>query len=337
MRVHSNATTNKKQRLCIRRSSATCRGLAQELHVSPATVCTWKHRDSPEDRSSRPQEPAYAFSEAEEALILSLRRKGLALDDLVDAVRVPLPGAKRASVHRALVRHKVSRLSRPPEPPGADPEPGSRAGMFKEYGPGFVHMDCFYLPTLEGVKRYCFVAIDRDTRLSYLAVYESKDAVSATDFLRKCLAFFPLKLSKLLPLRSNAVCGIQRARVPPIEPHPEGFRNRWGNRVHTRHALCALCEAWGIEHRTTKPYTPQTDGMVERMNGLTKEATVKVHHYQTVQEMEQDLHRWFARYNLCRKHRRIGNRTSYEAAPPWYERDPSLFVREPNALLAYRS
>ena len=52
------------------------------------------------------------------------------------------------------------------------------------------------------------------------------------------------------------------------------------------------------------------------MNGLTKEATVKVHHYQTVQEMEQYLHRWFARYNLCRPHRRIGGRTPYEAAPP---------------------
>ena len=103
MHFHSNATTNKKQRQRIRESQATCRELAEELSVSPATVCTWKHRGSPEDRSCRPQEPAYAFSEAEETFILALRQKGLALDDLVDAVQVALPDAKRATVHRVLV------------------------------------------------------------------------------------------------------------------------------------------------------------------------------------------------------------------------------------------
>ncbi len=196
MQVHSNATTNKKQRLCIRQSSATCRELAQELHVSPATVCTWRHRDSPEDRSCRPQEPACAFDQAEEAFILSVRERGLALDDLVDAVRVPLPDAKRATVHRALVRHHVNRLSQVKQ--AGRQETGRQRGTFKDYGPGFVHMDCFYLPRLEQTRRYCFVAIDRATRLSYLAVYESKDAQAATDFLGRCLAFFPFRVTKLL-------------------------------------------------------------------------------------------------------------------------------------------
>ena len=92
-----------------------------------------------------------------------------------------------------------------------------------------------------------------------------------------------------------------------------------------------------IEHRTTKPYTPKTNGMVERMNGLTKEATTKAHRYQSVQGMKEDLHGWFVQYNFCRKHRRIGRKTPYEAALWWYEKEPSLFTREPTALLAYRS
>ena len=321
MRVHSNAATNKKQRLRIRHSEVTCRELAEELAVSPATVCTWKNRASPEDRSCRPKEPAYAFDEAEEALILSLRRKGLPLDDLVDAVRVPLPQAKRATVHRVLVRHKLSRLSGLSRGQEGQPE---GAGTFKEYGPGFVHMDCFYLPTLAGQKCYCFVAIDRATRLSYLAAYGSKDAASATDFLRKCLAFFPFRVVKLLTDNGR-------------EFTLKGFRNRWGNRVRVKHALDVLCEAFQIEHRTTKPYTPKTNGMVERMNGLTKEATVKKNRYETPEQMIADLRRWWVQYNFCRKHRRVGNRTPYEAALLWYERDPSLFVREPTALLAHRS
>ena len=39
-----------------------------------------------------------------------------------------------------------------------------------------------------------------------------------------------------------------------------------------------------IEHRTTLPYTPKTNGMVER------------NRYVTVAEMLDDLHGWFVRY-----------------------------------------
>ncbi len=77
--------------------------------------------------------------------------------------------------------------------------------------------------------------------------------------------------------------------------------------------------------------------MVERMNGLTKEATVKSNRYQSAPQMTEDLHRWMILYNFCRKHRRIGGRTPSEAAVWWYEKDPSLFTKEPTALLAYRS
>jgi len=50
-------------------------------------------------------------------------------------------------------------------------------------------MGCFYLPKLDAKKRYCFVAIDfvaidRATRLAFLAVYENKDKKAATDFLK---------------------------------------------------------------------------------------------------------------------------------------------------------
>jgi len=33
------------------------------------------------------------------------------------------------------------------------------------------------------------------------------------------------------------------------------------------HEFDQLCQALGIEHRLTKPGTPQTNGMVERFNG----------------------------------------------------------------------
>lgn len=321
MHVHSNATTNKKQRERLRKSAKTCRALAEEMAVSLGTVHRWKQRDSPEDKSCRPHKIEYAFDPSEQTMILSLRQKGLPLDDLVDLVQQPLPEASRSSVYRLLKRNGVSRLLGKEEQETGQED---KHGQFKDYGPGFVHMDCFYLPKLEGKKRYCFVAIDRATRLSFLWVYEHKDKQAATDFLRRCLSFFPFQISKVLTDNGR-------------EFTLKGFKNRWGTTVKAMHDFEQVCQEQGIEHRTTLPYTPKTNGMVERMNGLTKENTTKCNRYVTVQAMREDLRGWFVRYNFCRKNRRLGGKTPYEAVLAWYKKDPSLFTKEPAALLAYRS
>ena len=236
-------------------------------------------------------------------MILCLRQKGLPLDDLVDLVQQPLPEATRSSVYRLLKRNGVGRL-----PKKGEQETGQedKHGQFKDYGPGFLHIDCFYLPKLEGKKRYCFVAIDRATRLSFLWVYEHKDKQAATAFLKQCLAFFPFQVSKILTDNGR-------------EFTLKGFKNRYGTKVKAVHDFEQVCQQQEIEHRTTLPYTPKTNGMVERMNGLTKENTTKKRRYETVAAMLSDLHGWFVRYNFCRKNRRMGARPpmkpSYSGVP----------------------
>lgn len=76
--------------------------------------------------------------------------------------------------------------------------------------------------------------------------------------------------------------------------------------------------------------------MVERANGLIKEGTTKRHLYQSVQERETDLHRWFVFYNFRRIHRQIGRITPYQAVCNWYKKQPELFRKDPKELLAYR-
>lgn len=74
-------------------------------------------------------------------MLLALRRQGLPLDDLVDAVRQALPAAGRSSVGRLLRRHGVSRLGgREQQESGQD----DKHRQFKDYPPDLVHIDCFY-------------------------------------------------------------------------------------------------------------------------------------------------------------------------------------------------
>ena len=90
----------------------TCRALAEEMAISLGTVHRWKQRDSPQDKSCRPNKIEYAFDPSEQAMILALRQKGLPLDDLVQQ---PLPEARRSSIYRLLKRNSVSRLPKKKE------------------------------------------------------------------------------------------------------------------------------------------------------------------------------------------------------------------------------
>jgi transposase InsO family protein len=53
-----------------------------------------------------------------------------------------------------------------------------------------------------------------------------------------------------------------------------------------------LCSRSEIEHRLTQPVTPKTNGMVKRVNGTIKNATVKAIMYQNIDEMKQDLNKF---------------------------------------------
>lgn len=320
MQTHANATTNVKQRRAIRSSSESCGRLAEWYHVSKATVHVWKRREDPSDKSCRPDKVEYSLSPPEERFVLAVRAYGFSIDDVMDAVEPVIPEAVRSSVHRLFVRHGVNRLPKETEPTGSGGEPDT----FKEYPPGSLHIDHFSLPKLDGTKRYCFLAVDRATRTMLLHVYERKDKEAATDFLNRCLAFYPFTITTILTDNGR-------------EFTLAGFRNRYGTKVTTTHPFDALCGEHGIEHRRTKPYTPKTNGLAERMNGLAKEQTTRRHVYSTPEEMKKDLWGWCVRYNFRRKHRRIGRKTPYEAVCEWYAKRPELFHKEPSHLLTYRS
>ena len=57
------------------------------------------------------------------------------------------------------------------------------------------------------------------------------------------------------------------------------------------HEFGQLCQALGIEHRLTKPKTPQTNGMVERFNRRLSQV-LRSHHFNSAEDLEKILHRF---------------------------------------------
>ena len=163
--VHPLARTTPRTRSEIRHSNAPATDLAEIYNISAATARKCKTRDDALDRSHRAQDLGCTLSPAQEAVVLEIRLLCLLpLDDLVNITqRFINPTASRSGVSRLLRGEGVAKLSQLHSQDSCEDKPKK---TFKDYVPGFVHVDIKYLPQMldETGRRYLFVAIDRATR-----------------------------------------------------------------------------------------------------------------------------------------------------------------------------
>jgi hypothetical protein len=253
--LHANATTTPKTRAYIQRSRAPVSVLAGELGVSETTIRRWRNRDTVTDRSHTPKALATSLSPMEEALICELRTKlQLPLDDITEVMcRCVNPKLSRSAIHRCLKRHALSRRPKPDKPP---------VGVFEQTTIGFIHIDLKHLPALEKRKSYAFVAVDRATRYVYLEIHSNREAKTAAAFLERFLVHFSHPVHTILT--DNGSEFTDRFAVDMKDkPH---------DRPSGRHPFDRVCAKHKIDHRLTKPFRPQTNGLVERFNRRIVEA-----------------------------------------------------------------
>jgi transposase-like protein len=253
---HSNARTNQHVREIIQQSNLTNVELANNYNVNVKTISKHRNRDFTEDKSSRPDNTKYALTPLEKELIRVVRTlTWMELDDLTDTIKDVIPHSNRSNIYRTLRAFDINRVP---------VEEKAKAKKFKEYEPGYLHIDVTYLPKFDKQKYYLFVAIDRATRLLYYKVYENKSSANAVKFLKECKEYFPFYITHILT--DN---GLE-------------FTDKWVRGkgvVSGNHKFDVECKEDDIEHRLTAPYTPQTNGMVERVNGTIKNATIKAEEY----------------------------------------------------------
>jgi len=197
----------------------------------------------------------------QEFIVLELRKSFfLPIDDLLVIIREFIkPDMTKSSLYRLLKRHNMHRLREliPQEENAKKP-----VKSFKDYEPGFVHIDVKYLPKMvdEDKHKYLFVAIDRASRWVYLEVRGSKSDYSASSFLDNLVKKAVFKIKKVLT--DNGCEFTDRFQRPGLSSTCKVLDKKpSGN-----HLFDQTCAEYNIEHRLIKPYTPQTEHLKRTVN-----------------------------------------------------------------------
>jgi len=312
--IHSQARTTPVIRQEIKDSTLSDRKLAERYNISRSTARKWQQREDTEDRSHRAHTLNTTLTVLDEAIVVSLRETlYLPLDDLLYVTKTYInPDVSRSGLARCLKRHGVSKLK--DVLPQGESESAQPTKTFKDYEPGYLHIDIKYLPQMpdEDSRRYLFVAIDRATRWVFLAVYDNMTETSSVDFLKRVSAAAPMKIVKLLT--DNGTQFTDR------------FTSK-GKQPTGQHSFDRACDGLGIEHRLSPPRHPQTNGMVERFNGRISEL-LKQTRFGSAEELEKTLLSYLVIYNHHIPQRAINHQTPLQAVQKWQEDKPELFVKK---------
>jgi transposase InsO family protein len=276
---------------------------AAGANVSKSTVWEWVDRwrraapeeraslECLEDRPSRPRRSPRQVPVAEAARICELReRTGWSPRRLADEPEI---ARSHSTVHRVLQRAGVSRRPAPERPAIVRyewPCPGQllhmdvkRFGKFTEPG---------HAVTGDRTKRsrrvgweYCHSIIDDCSRLAYSEIHDDEKAATVTAFTRRALDRF-----------LDHGIAVERLMTDNAFTY-----------IHNR-SLRELLRARAIKHLRTRPYTPRTNGKVERYQQTLQREWAYALEYASSEARRASLPHWVRHYNERRTHSALGNR-----------------------------
>ena len=314
MGVHANAKlgpAGRRELVRLIREGSTERQAAACLAVAPATAHRWSLRERQAtqaerasgawalDASSRPHRSPRRTSAELEARVCEVRQHTGWGPRLVAGV-VGLP---HSTCHRVLQRHNCSRR------PAAPREPANR---YEWDCPGdLLHIDVstygrFSRPghavtgdrhrtsdeKREGVGYdYAHACVDDHSRLAFAQIRDDERAATVVEFILAALRFYERH-------------GITIRRILTD--------NAW---TYTKNrALRELLAARGIEHWTTQPYRPRTNGKVERFHQTMAREWAYGLSYRSSTDRRRALPHWLEHYNERRPHSALGGRSPISRA-----------------------
>lgn len=314
MQYHRNAKTNINQRKIIKESGQSARKLAESFFISHVTAAKWKKVDHLEDKSHKPNVIHYAVPKEFWKLIKKVRQFAkLPIDDLLLQLSNYVPNLKRGNLYRILLHYRMNRLTEKEK---------RQLKKFRHYPPGYLHIDCFYLPKINKERWYVYLAIDRATRLLFLRVYSRKDKYSAADFLAQAMGFYPFRIHTILTDNGREFTNLGQRTFGRKGKNPVPFE--------------LICELAGIDYRRTKFRHPWTNGMAERAVKEIKDNTVNLERYVSLEDMTIEILHYQDIHNFRCRLRMLGYKTPYQATMDWFVKEQKLFLKHPNELLTIK-
>jgi len=300
--VHGNARLTPVGRLTLVmriESGRPVAHVAAEMGISRPTAYKWWRRWQDEgeaglvDRSSRPRSCPHRTSPEMEAQIAELRttlKRGPAR--IGGQLGVPA-----STVHRVLCRLGLNRLAWIDRPTGRvirrihTDHPGElihidvkKLGRIPDGGGWRAHGRAAVRTGRDQRSRgmsYVHSAIDAYSRLAFSEIHDDEKGPTCAAFLERARAFFA----------SHGIATIDAVLT-------DNARNYLG-----RDFTAALD---GIRHKRIRPYTPRTNGKVERFNRTLLEEWAYVRVYLSDEQRTAALDDWLHIYNHHRHHTAIG-------------------------------
>ena len=271
-------------------------------NVSKSTVHAWvsRWRQASErdraslacltERSSRPRRCPRQVPAEEAARILALREQTgwspRRLASEADIARSP------STVHRVLQRAGVSRRPRPEHPAVVRylwPCPGQLLHMdVKKFGrfdePGHKLTGDRTRRSRRAGWEYVHSIVDDCSRLAYSEIHDDEKAPTVTAFTERALEFFQGH-------------GIAAERL--MTDNAFAY-------IHNK-SLRELLYRRAIRHIRTRPYTPRTNGKVERYQQTLQREWAYALEYASSDARRDSLPHWVRHYNERRTHSALGN------------------------------
>jgi transposase InsO family protein len=270
--------------------------IAAQFNTTRPTVYKWWRRWQAEgdaglwDRSSRPASCPHQTAKQLERQILRLRT----VRKLGPARIGGIVGVPGSTVHKVLSRHGVNRLAWMHRPTGRvvrrihTSRPGElvhidakRLARIPEGGGWRAHgrsTEMRQRQLRSGGWEHVHSAIDAYSRIAYSEILPAEDAECCTGFLQRAHDWF-------------AMHGVTIERI--LTDNGTGYRSfAWRDR----------CAELGIVHTRTRPYTPRTNGKVERFNRTLADEWAYVRVYRRNHDRDQALQKWLHHYNHHRSH-----------------------------------
>ena len=305
MRQHRNAKLGPAGRIelvrLIEEEELTERQAAACLSVAPSTAHHWRVRRRAasavelvsgawaKERSSRPRRSPTRVPSAEEARICAARER-LGWGPRLLAHEV---GRPHSTVHAVLARHGRSRAPRRPKQAVCRyewPCPGDLLHVDVARYPRFASPGHAVTDDRSRTERagglghdFAHAAVDDHSRLAFCELLADERAPTVCAWVERALDFY-------------AARGIAVRRLMTD--------NAW---AYTKNrSLAELLRRRGVRHLTTRPYTPRTNGKVERFHQTMEREWAKSMVYASHEARNEALPHWLSHYNERRPHSSLG-------------------------------